>query len=87
MLASAEEDNFFGKSTSVEPPPTRVDNPFVRFALGVLEGDMLLAAVYQGIRATGNTRVALFHAMERNETYATTGSRMLVRFFGAWWSG
>jgi hypothetical protein len=83
-LATAEEDNFFGKSTSVEPSATRVAHPFVKSALGVFEGDTLLASGYQGIWATENTRAALFDAMERKETYATTGSRMLVRFFGGW---
>lgn len=83
-LTTAEEDNFFGKSTSVEPSATRVAHPFVKSALGAFEGDMLLASGYQGIWATENTRAALFDAMERKETYATTGSRMIVRFFGGW---
>jgi hypothetical protein len=83
-LTTAEEDNFFGKSTSVEPSATRVAHPFVKAALGAWEGDMLLASGYQGIWATENTREALFDAMMRKETYATTGSRMLVRFFGGW---
>jgi len=83
-LTTAEEDNFFGKSTSVEPSATRVAHPFIKSALGAIEGDMLLASGYQGIWATENTREALFDAMERKETYATTGTRMLVRFFGSW---
>jgi len=83
-LTTAEEDNFFGKSTSVEPSATRVAHPFVKSALGAFEGDSLLASGYQGIWATENTRAALFDAMQRKETYATTGTRMLVRFFGGW---
>ena len=39
-----------------------------------------LAAVW----APENTREALFDAMERKEVYATTGSRIVVRFFGGW---
>lgn len=83
-LTTAEEENFFGKSTSVEPSASRIEHPFVKSALGAIEGDMLLASGYQGIWAAENTRAALFDAMERKETYATTGSRMAVRFFGGW---
>lgn len=83
-LTTAEEDNFFNKSVSVEPSPTRVAHPFVSSAIGTYEGDTLLASGYQGIWATENTREALFDAMERKETYATTGPRITVRFFGGW---
>ena len=42
------------------------------------------AAGYAAIWATENTREALWDAMKRKETYATTGTRMIIRFFGGW---
>jgi hypothetical protein len=83
-LSTAEEENFFGKSTSVEPSKTRIEHPFVKSKLGEIPGYMLVASGYQGVWATENTREAIFDAMERKETYATTGPRIRVRFFGGW---
>jgi hypothetical protein len=83
-LATAEEENFFGKSVSTEPSKERVNHPFVKSKLGKIEGYMPVAAGYQGVWATENTREAIFDAMLRKETYATTGPRIPVRFFGGW---
>jgi len=83
-LTTAEEENFFGKSTSVEPSATRAAHPFVKSKLGAIEGYELSASGYQAVWSTENTREAIFDAMERKETYATTGPRILMRFFGGW---
>ena len=83
-LATAEEENYFGKSVSVEPSKTRVGHPFIESKLGKIEGYEPVASGYQGVWATDNTRAALFDAMLRKETYATTGPRIPVRFFGGW---
>jgi hypothetical protein len=85
-LTAVEEDNFFGKTTGSEPSPTRLEHPFVK---NPTTGTVIMnwettASGYAGVWATENTREALFDAMERRETYATTGPRMIVRFFGSW---
>ena len=83
-LPSAEEDNFFGKSPAFEPSAKRVHHPFLAKGDLAFEGYQLVSSGYQGVWATENTREALFDAMVRKETYATTGPRIMVRFFGGW---
>jgi hypothetical protein len=81
-LAAVEEDNFFGKTTSSEPSAGRATHPFVKTEKAVIMGWETTASGYAAVWASENTREAIFDAMERRETYATTGPRMLVRFFG-----
>ena len=88
-LATAEEENFFGKHSGAEPNAQRVEHPMASVTQpdGTVQeytGWGMVASGYQGVWATDNTREALFDAMMRRETYATTGPRMLVRFFGGW---
>jgi hypothetical protein len=83
-LSTAEENNFFGKHSGAEPRPDRMAHPFIKNDDDVLFGWQMVASGIAGVWATENTREALFDAMERREVYATTGSRMMVRFFGGW---
>ena len=85
-LAAMEEENFFGKTTPQEPSPERMHATFVKDAkTGITIMDWeVLASGYAAVWATENTREALWDAMQRRETYATTGTRMVVRFFGGW---
>jgi hypothetical protein len=81
-LAAVEEENFFGKTTSSEPSPTRATHPFIKTAKAVIMGWEQTASGYAAVWARENTREAIFDAMQRRETYATTGPRMVVRLFG-----
>lgn len=85
-LAAIEEDNFFGKVAPMEPSPERLSNAFVMNAkTGIIVNDRdVVSAGYAAVWATENTRASIFDAMERRETYATTGTRMAVRFFGGY---
>ena len=85
-LAALDEDNFFGKTTPQEPSPERMTATFMnnpKTGVKIMDWEVS-ASGYAAVWATENTREAIWDAMERRETYATTGPRMIVRFFGGW---
>jgi hypothetical protein len=79
-LATAEEDNFFGKFANSEPGIRTPDSRMAGLNADWELGASGLAAVW----APQNTREDLFASMKRREVYATTGSRIVLRFFGGW---
>jgi len=83
-LATAEEENFFGKHSGNEPSPERSTGVVAEFEGRKIFDWQLVASGYAAVWATENTREALFDAMARKEVYATTGPRILVRFWGGW---
>lgn len=83
-LATAEEDNFFGKHSGGEPSKDRYIHPMAKMGDNEYKGYAPVASGWAAVWAEENTRASIFDAMQRKETYATTGSRMLVRFFGGW---
>jgi len=83
-LATAEEENFFGKHSGTEPSAQRIHHPMGKTENGTYESWDMVASGLAAVWARDNTREALFDAMMRRETYATTGPRMTVRFFGGW---
>ena len=84
-LATAAEDNFWGKFAAAEPSAERWSRPMVAVDLPYMTYEWQMAASgYAGVWAAENNRAAIFDAFRRRETYATTGPRMVVRFFGSW---
>jgi hypothetical protein len=83
-LATTEENNFFGKHSGAEPNPKRMEHPMAKVGDSEFPGWSMAAAGLAAVWARENTREALFDAMENKEVYGTTGTRMLVRFFGGW---
>ena len=83
-LAAMEEENFFGKTAPQEPSPERMSKAFfdnAKTGVKIMDWEVSSSG-WAAVWATENTRAAIFDAMERRETYATTGTRMIVRFFG-----
>jgi hypothetical protein len=85
-LAAMEEENFFGKTTPQEPSPERMLATFFdNQTTGIKVMDWQVSSSgYAAVWAKDNTRASLWDAMQRRETYATTGPRMVVRMFGGW---
>ena len=83
-LATTQEDNFFGKHSGYEPSPERLTHSFMKNENGEIFSWQQVASGLTGVWAEENTREAIFDAMYRREVYATTGTRLTVRFFGGW---
>jgi len=87
-LAATRDDNFWGKMPTAEPSADRYEHYVIKAfsgdeSLSTFEYETLasgLAAVW----ARENTREGIFNGMQKKETYATTGTRIIVRFFGGW---
>ena len=83
-LATTEADNFFGKMSTMEPGPKRMEDPVLAGSGKVIYYRQAVASGLAGVWAKENTREALFDAMKKKETYATTGQRIQVRVFAGW---
>lgn len=80
-LATAEEDNFWGKYATDSTPETKDQD-----IIGAAEnsGWDMAAAGLAAVWAKQNTREEIYAAFKRKEVYATTGTRIGLQFFGGW---
>ena len=83
-LATADDNNFFGKHAVVEPRPDRPNHISKEFNGVQRFGWHYLAGGYAAAWASENTREAIWDAFARREVYASTGPRIQVRLFGGW---
>ena len=81
-LSTTAEDNFFGKFPESQPGKARTENAMANDALW--QNWRIVSSGYAAVWAHQNTRESIFDAMQRREVYATTGSRIVVRFFAGW---
>lgn len=77
---AVEEDRYNGHAgVNEDTPEERLSqNTFGRMAITSNPGGLT------GVWAEENSRDAIFAALFRRETYATSGTRISVRFFGGW---
>jgi len=82
--SSVEEDDYHGKLPLLDGTVGIRLGATLLLPKGQQRGLRWSAAGLAGIWAEENTRPDLFAAMRRKETYATSGPRIAVRFFGGW---
>ena len=88
-VPSAEEDNYFGKMSVLEPGRASEDR-YEEIIIGrpnpdknsQIQATRISASGLAAVWARNNTREEIWDAMARKEVYATTGTRLRVRVFG-----
>ena len=77
---STDEDNYLGKiGINDATPESRMDTITKKFSPRLKS-----AAGLAGVWAKENTREAIYEALERKETFATSGPRIKLCFFASW---
>lgn len=79
LPSAVAEDTFIGGHG---PEDGTVDARRTSDVGGWIDGKDLSIGSLSGVWATQNTRAAIWDAMKRRETFATSGPRIKVRFFG-----
>ncbi len=80
-MATTNEDNFFGKFAHDEPSVDRTEK---RMADQLQKIWRLVSSGLAAVWSGENTRESIFDTIKRREVYATSGTRIKLRFFGGW---
>ena len=80
-MSTTNEDNFFGKFAHDEPSVHRTEK---RMADQLQKIWRLVSSGLAAVWSKENTRESIFSAIKRREVYATSGTRIKLRFFGGW---
>lgn len=80
-MSTTNEDNFFGKFAHDEPSVDRTEK---RMADQLQKIWRLVSSGLAAAWSDENTRESIFSAIKRREVYATSGTRIKLRFFGGW---
>ncbi|HEY6288218.1 MAG TPA: DUF3604 domain-containing protein, partial [Nitrospiraceae bacterium] len=75
------QNNFFGQAAKADGTPQLRLSGVV---IGGMDPRIIGTGGLTGVWAEENTRASLFAAMQRKETFATSGPHIKVRLFGAW---
>ncbi len=80
--STIEEDNYTGKFGFENNPKHRLQGPPGTPPEAALQVRSFSSGGLAGVWAYSNTRDGIFEAIKRKETFATSGPRLKVRFFG-----
>ncbi|AOS97025.1 hypothetical protein AUP74_01590 [Microbulbifer aggregans] len=82
--SAIEEDNYTGKFGIEASPEHRLDGPIPGDEVNNQRVREFSSGGLAAVWAPENTREAIYAALKRKETYATSGTRLKLRFFGGW---
>jgi len=75
------QDDYFGEHGTFDDTAKKRLSPVKHLNM---DNRQVCTAGLTGVWANENTRQSIWDAIQRKETYATSGLRMKVRFFGGW---
>jgi len=83
-MTVSDQKDFWGEHSKVNLGGGKPTHAEAATLLSETRAVKQTAGSLTGVWAESNTRESIFDALRRRETFATTGSRLRIRFFGGW---